>query len=246
MRCDVPTHGCSGTSVEPTVRFYDLTGNRAAAPELVATYSPSRMPHEMFLWVDGPKRALLYLSTWKAGASGADLIVTDVSRARDGEFTEIAEWNGNARFTPEFRSQNVVRLHSMGVSADGTRTYVAYQGAGFFVLDSSEPAAGVPNPTLDLLTPVGSQPESRSERPATARIEVVTKASPSETASLPRRDRLMPLKLAQRAAGRLTGGLSSAGGHARTRRFLGRSRPFSRRSAGTCRRPRADRPEPRR
>jgi hypothetical protein len=158
MRCDVPTHGCSGASVEPTVRLYDLTGNRAAAPELVATYSPSRMPHEMFLWVDGPKRALLYLSTWKAGASGADLIVTDVSRARDGKFTEIAEWNGNARFTPEFRSRNVVRLHSMGVSADGARTYVAYQGAGFFVLDSSELAAGLPNPALHLLTPVGSQP----------------------------------------------------------------------------------------
>jgi LVIVD repeat len=158
MTCDVPTHGCSGASVMPTVRFYDLTGRRAAAPELIATYSPSRMPHEMFLWTDGPKRALLYLSTWKSGASGADLIVTDISRARRGEFDEIVEWNGNARFTPQFRSQNVVRLHSMGVSTDGARTYVAYQGAGFFVLDSSDLAAAVPNPELRLLTPVGGQP----------------------------------------------------------------------------------------
>jgi hypothetical protein len=158
MSCDVPTHGCSGASVMPTVRFYDLTGRRAAAPELIATYSPSRMPHEMFLWTDGRKRALLYLSTWKSGASGADLIVTDISRAREGEFAEVVQWNGNARFTPEFRSQNVVRLHSMGVSIDGERTYVAYQGAGFFVLDSSDLAAGVPNPELRLLTPVGGQP----------------------------------------------------------------------------------------
>ena len=148
MSCDVPTHGCSGASVMPTVRFYDLTGDRAASPELIATYSPSRMPHEMFLWADGPERALLYLSTWKSGASGADMIVTDISRAREGEFAEVVQWNGNARFTPEFRSQNVVRLHSMGVSPDGNRTYVAYQGAGFFVLDSSDLAAGVENPVL--------------------------------------------------------------------------------------------------
>jgi hypothetical protein len=97
MSCDVPTHGCSGASVMPTVRFYDLTGRRAAAPELIATYSPSRMPHEMFLWADGPRRALLYLSTWKSGASGSDLIVTDISRARQGEFAEVVQWNGNAR-----------------------------------------------------------------------------------------------------------------------------------------------------
>ena len=158
MTCDVPTHGCSGASVPPTVRFYDLTGDRAAAPELIATYTPPRMVHEMFLWTDGPRRALLYQSTWKSGASGADLIVTDVSRARDGEFTQLAEWNGNARFTPEFRSENVVRLHSMGVSPDGNRTYVAYQGAGFFVLDSSDLAAGAANAELRLLTPVGAQP----------------------------------------------------------------------------------------
>lgn len=158
MRCDVPTHGCSGAPLMPTVRFYDLTGPRAAAPELIATYMPSRMPHEMYLWTDGPDRALLYLSTWKAGASGADLIVTDISRAREGVVEEVAEWNGNARFTSEFRSQNVVRLHSMGVSEDGTRTFVAYQGAGVFVLDSSELAAGVPDPELELITPVGSQP----------------------------------------------------------------------------------------
>ena len=157
MRCDVPTHGCSGASVEPLIRFYDLTGERAAAPELIATYAPSRMPHEMYLWTDGPKRAFLYLSTWKSGAAGADLIVTDISRAREGEFTEIVEWNGNQRFSSTFRSQNVVRLHSMSVSSDGTRTYVAYQGAGFFVLDSSDVANGVEDPELRLRTPVGSQ-----------------------------------------------------------------------------------------
>jgi hypothetical protein len=158
MSCDVPTHNCSGASVMPTVRFYDLTGRKAARPELVATYPVSRMPHEMFLWTDGPERALLYLSTWKSGGSGADLIVTDISHAREGEFTEVVQWNGNLRFPPEFRSQNVVRLHSMSVSPDGNRTYVAYQGAGFFVMDSSDLAAGVPNPELRLITPVGAQP----------------------------------------------------------------------------------------
>ena len=54
MSCDIPTHGCSGASVMPRVRFYDIAGAKAAAPELVATYMPSRMPHEMYLWTDGP------------------------------------------------------------------------------------------------------------------------------------------------------------------------------------------------
>jgi hypothetical protein len=158
MSCDIPTHGCSGASVMPRVRFYDIEGEKAAAPELVATYMPSRMPHEMYLWTDGPDRALLYLSTWKAGATGSDLIVTDISRARLGVTPEIAQWNGNSLFTSTFRNQNVVRLHSMGVSEDGRRTYIAYQGAGMFVLDSSQLADGVENPQLQLLTPIGSQP----------------------------------------------------------------------------------------
>ena len=158
MSCDIPTHGCSGASVMPRVRFYDIAGAKAAAPELLATYMPSRMPHEMYLWTDGPDRALLYLSTWKAGATGSDLIVTDISRARLGVTPEIAQWNGNSLFTAQFRSQNVVRLHSMGVSEDGRRTYIAYQGAGMFVLDSSQLADGVENPQLQLLTPIGSQP----------------------------------------------------------------------------------------
>ena len=158
FRCEQQSHACNGPSVPPTIRFYDLTGANAASPLLVATYPLPLLPHEMFLWTDGDERALLYLSAWKAGVAGPDLIVTDISRAREGVFSEVASWNGNSRFSSAFRSQNVVRLHSMGVSADGTRTYVAYQGAGFLILDSSDVAAGFPSPELRLLTPIGSQP----------------------------------------------------------------------------------------
>src|SRR5207244_10560445 len=35
------------------------------------------------------------------------------------------------------RLQNDVRLHSLSVSPDGTRAYLAYLGAGFLVLDTS-------------------------------------------------------------------------------------------------------------
>jgi hypothetical protein len=91
----------------------------------------------MFLWVDPlrPGRALLYLSTPTSRTDRPNLIVTDISGAREGVFTEVVRWNGNDEFTAEEREGRDVRLHSMGVSANGTRTYLAYLGGGFLVLD---------------------------------------------------------------------------------------------------------------
>ncbi len=101
----VLNHGCSelihrcagGSTVRSTIRFYDISGENAAHPELVSTYLPSRtrpqVPHEFFLWADParPGRALLYYTNPSATDPG-ELIVTDISGAREGRFEEIAEF----------------------------------------------------------------------------------------------------------------------------------------------------------
>lgn len=163
--CSAILHACASTAdlfgtLFPTIKFYDLTD--PAAPTLVSTYTPSRTPHEMYLWVDPkrPARALLYLSrpTSIANPKLPNLIVTDISRAREGAFTEVASWNGNDQFTAQDRQDRDVRLHSMALSADGTRAYLAYLGGGFLVLDTSDLAAAVADPQLRLLTPPANSP----------------------------------------------------------------------------------------
>ncbi|MCA1704865.1 MAG: hypothetical protein LC808_17000, partial [Actinobacteria bacterium] len=89
--CSELIHECSPRSVDDNFRFYDISGKHAAKPKLVAEYKPSENPHEMYLW-DDPKRkgrALLFLST--PGGDTSELMVTDISKARKGKFTELAK-----------------------------------------------------------------------------------------------------------------------------------------------------------
>jgi hypothetical protein len=161
FRCSPAIHACP--AVAPTVfsiKFYDLSNPRQ--PTLVSTYTPTRQPHEMFLWADPLRagRALLYISTPTASTNPAtaNLIVTDISGWRTGTFTEVAQANWNQLFTPEQIQTLDVALHSMSVSDDGTRTYLAYLGGGFFVLDTSDLASALPSPQLRLLTPIPNTP----------------------------------------------------------------------------------------
>jgi hypothetical protein len=161
FRCSPAIHACpTGTPADFSIKFYDLTNPRT--PQLVSTYVPSRQPHEMFLWVDPnrPGRALLYLSTPSSSAdpNRPNLIVTDISGWRAGTFTEIVRYNPNPLWTAEQRRGLDVGLHSMWVSDDGTRTYLAYLGAGFYVLDTSAVAANAPNPAVQMLTPFAASP----------------------------------------------------------------------------------------
>ncbi|HWC31592.1 MAG TPA: hypothetical protein VG709_00520 [Actinomycetota bacterium] len=166
FQCSAILHECVSNadvtgSLEWSIKFYDLSGENAASPKLVATYVPSRVPHEMHLWVDPAKpntRALLYLSTPTSRTDRPNLIVTDISKARKDVFSEIVHWRGNDEFTAEEREGRDVRLHSMGTSADGRRTYLAYLGGGFLVLDTSEVAAKVRDPEVRLLTPPSNSP----------------------------------------------------------------------------------------
>src|SRR5205814_1762570 len=107
-----------------------------------------------------------YVSTPNSSTSATspNLIVTDISKWRSGAFRELVKWNGNAAgafpngqgFSSSQLSDADVRLHSMDVSTDGTRVYIAYLGGGLVILDSSALAAG----TGTRLTPVAAPSQS--------------------------------------------------------------------------------------
>jgi hypothetical protein len=168
----VLNHGCSelihacvnGTQagrnvVTSTIRFYDIRGAHGAAPVLVGTYTPTRTeaqtPHEFFIWHDPVRagRTLLYETAPSTEASGKqNLYVVDISRAREGVFKEIATWN-----TKIGDPDADTRLHSLTVSNDGKRAYLAYLGGGFLVADTSDFADARPNPAVRLITPVANR-----------------------------------------------------------------------------------------
>jgi hypothetical protein len=135
----------------------------------------------MFLWVDpnDNNRVLLFLSTpsLSASATRPNLMIVDISHARHGSFQELAEINvdnqypntvGNPQYPFVFDAQGHFQhcgpydcnlfVHSMGVKADGTQTYLAMEAGEFLVLDTSQVAAGVPNPQLTLLTDPVNRP----------------------------------------------------------------------------------------
>jgi hypothetical protein len=152
--CSSAIHECSGVRVSSTIKFYDLTD--PANPSLVSTYVPSRTPHEFYLWVD-PKdaeRALVYSSTPTNDLDFPNLIVTDISGAREGRFEEVAHFNPNAQFPEWARENRDVALHSVALDYAGTRIHLAYLGGGYLIADSSELARGEETPTIRLVTPV--------------------------------------------------------------------------------------------
>ena len=121
-------------------------------------------------------RALLWLSTPTVvtDPTRPNLMIVDISQVPSGgPVSEVAEGNWNDRF-PGTNQSNYpfdptspngcgpydcnLFVHSMGVSADGTRTYLAMEAGQFLVLDTSQVAAGTPNPQLTLLTDPTNRP----------------------------------------------------------------------------------------
>ncbi len=182
FRCNAVIHACPPSADTFRIRFFDLAD--PVHPSLLSTYVPSRKPHEMYLWLDpkNPARALLWLSTPTSSVNPAtaNLVITDISRAREGVFTEIAKGNWNQFFPGAEVAANYdfdLALHSMTPSADGKRTYLAYLRGGFGVLDTSKvaentiPAGTVESLDDDLLTPVpfptwGTGPHCEGHTPA--------------------------------------------------------------------------------
>jgi hypothetical protein len=146
--CDPVTDLATGTT--EGFFFYDLTD--PAHPVLKGSYIPSQTPHEFFLWVDPAHagRALLYFTTPLSSTTSSNLTVADISAIpTGGKAVELSHWSANADFPADVRQTQDVRLHSLSVSADGTRAYLAYLGGGFLILDTSvltNPAAALPMP----------------------------------------------------------------------------------------------------
>jgi hypothetical protein len=159
FECSALIHRCASSadvagSLDDAIRFYDLTD--PAKPKLISTYATPRTPHEMHLWLD-PKRtgrALLYYSTPTSSLTQPNMIVTDISGARKGEFVELGRFNANDAFPAADREEFDVRLHSMATTADGKRTHVAYLGGGYLLLDTADFANALQDPQFRLLTPV--------------------------------------------------------------------------------------------
>lgn len=93
---------------------------------------------------------LLFMSTTD---TERHLLITDISGARDGRFEELATWS--ATF-PDPGLNDF--LHSLSVSPDGSRAYLAYLTAGFLVIDISD-VEGVENPKIQSVTLIEDRPQ---------------------------------------------------------------------------------------
>ncbi len=170
FKCSAVIHGCAKpparVQVASNFTFYDIS--EPAHPRYVSTYTPQEKPHEFFLWRDParPGRTLMYYTTpttaispTENDATPANLVVTDVSAASTGTFTELARFNPNDRISQNLRSPDETdALHSVSVRYDGQRAYLAYLGSGMLVLDTSQLAAATPHPQLTLVTDPAKRP----------------------------------------------------------------------------------------
>lgn len=144
--CEAGLHDCAQSSEPPNISFYDISAANVAAPKLMGRYTLPLTPHEFFLWDDPhiPGRALLYMSIQRF--IGDTLLVIDISQARQGIVQQVSSWNAP-------RGPFRTTIHSLSLSVDGRRAYLAYLRNGFLILDTSQLADGIPNPQINLLTP---------------------------------------------------------------------------------------------
>ncbi len=107
----------------------------------VGTYNfGARPPHEFYLWHLGT-RTLLFTTMF--GAGNPALQVIDASDPVHPSLS--GGWDAP-----------VGELHSISLSADGTRAYLALWRGGLLVADAADFTSFRPNPTLRLITPSAS------------------------------------------------------------------------------------------
>ena len=118
-------------------------------PKLLSTYDfGPRAPHEFFLWKDPkhPGRALAYVTFT---IYSPDLMVLDLSDPADPALAGVYDLGiDQAQKTQDFADESGSGYtHSLTVSDDGTRAYMAGWDYGFWTLDTSmladPPAGGV-------------------------------------------------------------------------------------------------------
>ncbi len=137
-----------GSASPNRLDFYDITDCRQPVFQGSFDFGDAH-PHEFFLWRDPsprrPRRALVYVAMW---GHAPNLRVIDVTTPTAP--VEIATWDAGA-----FSSRSS-RLHSLTVSPDGRRAYLADWDLGFMVLDTSALARGRGDVSPRLLTPPGA------------------------------------------------------------------------------------------
>src|SRR5215469_220477 len=166
FRCNRQIHACASGTDEQfpfDISFFNVVD--PVHPKFLISYVPTSKagrkvkPHEMFLWIDpsNPRRALLYLSTPTISPDPAipNMLVVDVSRIASGQPpAEVAEGNWVNRYPGAQDAAALLNpatktcgpydcnlfLHSMSVSVDGTRAYLAMEAGHMLVLDTTSVA----------------------------------------------------------------------------------------------------------
>jgi len=178
--CSTQIHDCSrnesrfpdtgGVAEGDNLKFYDISDRDS--PRLINTYFfgtypgsgvPAK-PHEFYLWRDpvDSDRILLYVSTPIGPPS---IEVLDISDPLNVEL--IATWDGREDAGLEEQpSPDSAYLHSLALSDDGRMAYLAYQGAGFFAVDTSEIAENLDTPQIHPLTPIANRVDYTPPHPA--------------------------------------------------------------------------------
>jgi LPXTG-motif cell wall-anchored protein len=175
MSCSDILHQCAGNGDVggppnfQQIAFFDIS--TPSAPRLVTTFTPKAMPHELFLWVDPANpagRALVYSTSPNQSGRGLALSVFDISNWRNAQVGELTHFDVTSLYTASEKAFCPlpddgttpcydVRLHSISLTPDGTRLYMAHLGGGVLVADTSQVAAGTPNPTITLVTPIAQR-----------------------------------------------------------------------------------------
>ncbi|MBI1730475.1 hypothetical protein HY229_06270 [Candidatus Acetothermia bacterium] len=157
-----------GVAEGDNLKFFNISDR--VHPKLIGTYSfgtfpgmsnPAK-PHEFFLWRDpqSTDRILLYVTTPSGPPS---LKVLDVSDPANSKL--VTQWDGKADGGLNDSSQDAY-LHSLSLSDDGKVAYLAFEAAGFFLVDTSEVAANQPNPKIHAITPIENRVDYTPPYPA--------------------------------------------------------------------------------
>ena len=156
-------HHCTQPSIS-NFRFYDISGANAVHPRLVNQFDVDT--HEFFLWQDprNSDRALIFAGDaagtcgTRGGAPSCPFSVWDISPVREGKapITMFSGPHGYDESPATHRPKGA--LHSLTISNDGRRAYFALLTGGFGVIDTSDFAAGAPNPMPRLITANDARP----------------------------------------------------------------------------------------
>jgi hypothetical protein len=140
-------HQCGARNVS-SMRFYDISGDKAANPDLL--YQLDRDTHEFYIWEDpkNPGRALMF-----AASAGRQFQIYDISPVLNRE-APVQLFSG----AHGFGNSSGSGIHSFSVSNDGKKAYFALLSRGFGISDVSDftdtdPATN----TYRLITPAANR-----------------------------------------------------------------------------------------